>query len=87
LPRRKHDGKGGGARREGEGKIGGRMGKDNLIKRVKVGESGKFWDSSTSSYIFAVVVSVSDHHIVVRKKDGKLWSMSRNDYESLREDG
>jgi hypothetical protein len=30
------------------------------------------------------VVSVTESHVVVRMKDGKLWAMARNDFVSMR---
>ena len=51
---------------------------------IRVGEKVRLWDSSLGKPVVVAVVSVTSDHVVLRRPDGKLWCMTRNDYKSLR---
>ncbi len=55
-----------------------------MTERIRLGDNEKLWDSQENKMVYATVVSITANHVVLRKKDGKLWCMTRSDYISLR---
>lgn len=55
-----------------------------MTKGIRIGENVKLWASDEEKHVYASVVSVTQNHVVLRKKDGKLWCMTRSDFISLR---
>jgi hypothetical protein len=55
-----------------------------MSERIRLGDKEKLWDSHLGKHVEVTVVSITAHHVVLRKKDGKLWCMTRSDFTSLR---
>jgi len=55
--------------------------------RITKGEFEQLWCHRESKYIKVKVVSISETHVTVEMGDKKLWTLSRNDYLSMRESG
>lgn len=55
-----------------------------MSERIKIGAKEKVWDSALGTSVAATIVSITSHHVVLRRPDGKLWCMTKNDFESLR---
>jgi hypothetical protein len=56
-----------------------------MTDRIRLGDKGMLWDSNAGKLVPVTFVSITKDHVVLRKKDGMLWCMTRSDYASLRE--
>lgn len=61
-----------------------KKGKRSVAPIIRVGDVSKLWDSGEAKFVYATIVSITQNHVVLRKKDGKLWCMTRSDYIALR---
>jgi hypothetical protein len=55
-----------------------------MTERIRLNDRAFLWDSQLAKMVGVVVVSLTKTHVVLRKKDGKLWCMTRSEYVSLR---